>query len=80
LSRFLKNLCQEEIIFGIVSLQGVDQMECSLEWTSRFFILGLSRRGYYIKFYLCNKVDEFKWALEVVYGPAQDEFKESFFG
>jgi exonuclease III len=33
---------------------------------------------YYIKFQLCNKVDEYKWALVVVYGPAQDEFKESF--
>jgi hypothetical protein len=27
---------------------------------------------------LCNKVDDYKWALVIVYGPAQDEFKESF--
>jgi hypothetical protein len=33
---------------------------------------------YYIKFHLCNKVDEFKWVSVVVYGPAQDEHKESF--
>jgi hypothetical protein len=33
---------------------------------------------YYVKFYLCNKVDDFKWALVVVYGPAQDQHKESF--
>jgi hypothetical protein len=33
---------------------------------------------YYVKFHLCNKVDDFKWALVVVYGPAQDQNKESF--
>jgi hypothetical protein len=31
-----------------------------------------------IKFLLCNKADDFKWALVVVYGPAQYELKESF--
>jgi hypothetical protein len=27
---------------------------------------------------LCNKVVDYKWALVVVYEPAQKEFKESF--
>jgi hypothetical protein len=26
---------------------------------------------FYVKFILCNKVDCFKWALSVVYGPPQ---------
>jgi hypothetical protein len=30
---------------------------------------------FYIKFKLCNKVDDFKWALVMVFGPAQEEFK-----
>jgi hypothetical protein len=31
-----------------------------------------------VKFHLCNKNDSFEWALVVVYGPAQAEFKENF--
>jgi hypothetical protein len=31
-----------------------------------------------VKFHLCNKNNSFKWALVAVYGPAQDNFKESF--
>jgi hypothetical protein len=27
---------------------------------------------------MCNKNNSFKWALVAVYGPAQDNFKESF--
>jgi hypothetical protein len=43
------------------------------------FDIGAIEEGdYYIKFHLCNKAYEFKWALVVVYGPAQDELKESF--
>jgi hypothetical protein len=33
---------------------------------------------YYVKFYLCNKSDSFKWVLVVVYGPVQDDQKEKF--
>jgi hypothetical protein len=33
---------------------------------------------FYIKFHLCNKTDNFKWILVVVYGPAQDDFKSAF--
>jgi hypothetical protein len=45
----------------------------------QFFDIEAIKEGdFNIKFHLCNKVDEFKWALVVVYGPSQDEFKESF--
>jgi hypothetical protein len=45
----------------------------------QMFDIGATDEGdYYIKFHLCNKVDEFKWVLVVVYGPTQDEHKESF--
>jgi hypothetical protein len=43
-----------------------------------FYIGAIEEGDYYIKFHLCNKVDEFKWVLVIVYGPAQDKFKESF--
>jgi hypothetical protein len=45
----------------------------------QIFDIGAIEEGdYFVKFRLCNKVDEFKWALVFVYEPAQDEFKESF--
>jgi hypothetical protein len=33
---------------------------------------------FYIKFHLCNKIDNFKWILMATYGPAQEEFKTTF--
>lgn len=33
---------------------------------------------FYIKFYLCNKSDNFKWILMAVYDPAQEDFKSPF--
>jgi hypothetical protein len=33
---------------------------------------------FYLKFHLCNKIDNFKWILMAVYGPAQDNFKTAF--
>jgi hypothetical protein len=33
---------------------------------------------FYIKFHLCNKLDNFKWILLAVYGLAQDNFKTTF--
>jgi hypothetical protein len=38
----------------------------------------IEERDFYVKFHLCNKSDNHKWALVVVYGPAQDEHKEKF--
>ncbi len=41
--------------------------------------IGLIDEGdFYIKFHLRNKADNFKWALVLVYGPAQNEFKDQF--
>ena len=34
--------------------------------------------NHYVKFHLCTKMDGFKWALVVVYGPAQNNLKEQF--
>jgi hypothetical protein len=76
---FLKTFVQEEIIYGIVKLLGVWSGGMLLGVDLQMFDIGAIDEGdYYIKFHLCNKVDEFKWALVVVYGPAQDEHKESF--
>jgi hypothetical protein len=33
---------------------------------------------FYIKFHLCNKIDNFKWILMAVYGSAHEEFKTTF--
>jgi hypothetical protein len=70
--RFLKNLWNLKSPNGRSGgmLLGVDL---------QFFGTGEIDEGdYYIKFHLCNKSDYFKWALVVVYGPAQVEHKESF--
>jgi exonuclease III len=45
----------------------------------QFYDIGAIDEGeFYIKFHLCNKVDNYKWALALVYGPAQSEHKERF--
>jgi hypothetical protein len=38
----------------------------------------IDERDFYVKFILCNKNDCFKWALTVVYGPAQNDRKDAF--
>ena len=45
---------------------------------STFDIGAISEGDYYVKFTLRNKCDGFKWVLYAVYGPAQQEHKESF--
>ncbi|KAG2578707.1 hypothetical protein PVAP13_6NG119300 [Panicum virgatum] len=35
-------------------------------------------RGFFMKFHLRNRNDDFEWILMAVYGPAQDEFKSAF--
>jgi hypothetical protein len=51
-------------------LLGVD-LQC-------FDIGSIDEGDHYIKFHLSNKADEFKWALVLIYGPAQDDRKENF--
>jgi hypothetical protein len=48
-------------------LLGVD-LQC-------FDIGSIDEGDHYIKFHISNKTDEFKWALVLVYGPAQDDWK-----
>jgi hypothetical protein len=43
-----------------------------------FDIGAIDEGDFYIKFHLCNKDNNFKWALVVVYGPAQANLKEQF--
>jgi exonuclease III len=77
--RFLKNLCAgRDYLWHSIShvgrsggmLLGIDL---------QFFDIGAIDEGqFYIKFHLCNKADHYKWALALVYGPAQGEHKERF--
>jgi hypothetical protein len=77
--RFLKNLCAGRDYLwhskaprgrsgGI--LLGVD--------LQMYGICAIAEGDYYVKFHICNKSNNFKWALVMVYGPAQDYLKESF--
>jgi hypothetical protein len=45
---------------------------------SIFHIGAIDEGEYYVKFYLCNKDDSFKWALVAVYGPTQEDKKAQF--
>jgi hypothetical protein len=43
-------------------------------------ILACSDGEFHFKLHICNKADNFKWSLVVVYGAAQDKFKADFLG
>ena len=43
-----------------------------------FDIGAIDEGNHYVKFHLCNKMDGYKWALVVVFGPAQNNLKEQF--
>jgi hypothetical protein len=43
-----------------------------------FHIGSIDEGEHYVKFTLCNKYDSSKWALTNIYGPTQNEQKESF--
>jgi hypothetical protein len=60
--RFLKNLCTG---------RGYQWHSKAPRGRSGGILLGVDLQ-------LCNKSNNFKWALVVVYGPTQDEHKESF--
>jgi hypothetical protein len=77
--RFLKNLCTgRDYLWHLKPLKGRSG-GMLLEADLQFFDIGaIDEDDYYIKFHLCNKSDDFKWALVVVYGTAQSEHKESF--
>jgi hypothetical protein len=43
-----------------------------------FDIGAIDEGDFYVKFHLCNKENNFKWALVAVYGPTQIPLKEQF--
>jgi hypothetical protein len=78
--RFLKNLCAgRDYLWHSKAPRGRSGGMLLGVDLQTFDIRAIDKGDFYIKFLLCNKADDFKWALVVVYGPAQDEHKESFF-
>jgi len=78
-SPFLKNLCAGRDFLWHVKeprgrsggiLLGID--------LNVYDIGAIDEGDHYVKFHLCTKMDGFKWALVVVYGPAQNNLKEQF--
>ena len=76
-SLFLKNLCAGRDFLWHVKeprgrsggiLLGID--------INVYDIGAIDEGDHYVKFHLCTKMDGFKWALVVVYGPAQNNLKE----
>jgi hypothetical protein len=43
-----------------------------------FDIGAIDEGDFYVKFHLCNKDTDFKWALVAIYGAAQSNLKEQF--
>jgi hypothetical protein len=77
--RFLKNLCLErDYLWHSKAARGRSGSILLGVNLQMYDIGAIEERDYYVKFHLCNKFDNFKWALVGVYGPAQDDHKESF--
>jgi hypothetical protein len=77
--RFLKNICAGRDYLWHSKAPRGRSGGILLGVDLQIYDIGAIEEGYYyIKFHLCNKSDNFKWALVVVYGLAQDEHKESF--
>ena len=75
---FLKNLCSGKNYLWHVKEPKGRSGGILLGIDLEVFDIGAIDGDFYVKFHLCNKNDSFKWALVVVYGPAQAEFKENF--
>jgi hypothetical protein len=79
LPRFLKNLCSGRDYLWYSKTPRGKSAGMLLGVDLQMYDIGAIEEGnYYVKFHLCNKSDNFKWALVVAYGPAQDDNKESF--
>jgi hypothetical protein len=77
--RFLKNLCSgRDYLWHSKAPRGRSGSMLLGVDLQKYDIGAIEECDYYVKFHLCNKSDSFKWALMVVYGPAQDDNKESF--
>jgi exonuclease III len=77
--RFLKNLCAGRDYLchskAPVGRSGGTLLGIDLQ----IYDIGAIDEGeFYVKFHLCNKANNYKWALVLVYGPAQKEHKERF--
>jgi hypothetical protein len=67
---FLKNLCAgRDYLWHTMASKGR---------SGGMLLCAIDEGDYHVKFHLCNKSHSFKWALVVVYGPAQDDQKEKF--
>jgi hypothetical protein len=79
MSSFLKNLCAgSDYLWHTMAPKGRSGgMLVGIELLV-IDIGAIDEGDFYVKFHLCNKSDSFKWALVAVYGPAQDDQKESF--
>jgi exonuclease III len=76
---FLKNLCAGRDYLWHSKAPRGRSGDILLGVDLQIYDIGAIEEGdYYAKFHICNKSDNFKWALVVVYGPAQEEHKESF--
>jgi hypothetical protein len=68
----LKNLCAgKNFLWHCKALQGWSRGILVGVDLDIFYIRAIDEGDYYVKFHLCNKDTFFKWALVVVYGPAQ---------
>jgi hypothetical protein len=76
--RFLKNLCSGRDYLWYSKTPRGRSGGMLLFIDLQMYDTGAIEEGdYYVKFHLCNKSDNFKWALVVVYGCTQDDNKES---
>jgi hypothetical protein len=69
---FLKNLCAGIFLWHFKAPQGQSGGILLCIDLDVFDIGAIDEGDFYVKFHLCNKDTYFKWALVVVYGPAQD--------
>jgi hypothetical protein len=77
--RFLKKLCSGKDYLWHCKPPNGRSGGMLLGVNLQIFDIGAIDEGdHFIKFHLCNKSNDFKWALVVVYGPAQPEQKENF--
>jgi hypothetical protein len=76
---FLKNLCAgREFLWHTMAPKGRSGGMLVGVDLQVFDIGAIDEGDFYVKLKLCNKSDSFKWALVVVYGPAQDDLKKIF--
>jgi hypothetical protein len=77
--RFFKNLCAGRDYLWHSEAPVGRSRGMLLGIDLQIYDIGAIDEGeFYVEFHLCNKADNYKWALVLVYGPAQKERKERF--